>query len=81
MEKIVMKNEENLKMNRLDDMELERVVGGTYDQSMVVAGFLKKTGHKDMFKKDGSIDGLGNGNDDRFDIEKEIEAYGSFSDD
>ena len=64
-----MKNEEKLKMNKLDDMELEGVVGGTYDQSMAVAGFLQKAGYKDMFKKDGisvnfdamrsAIDGLG----------------------
>ena len=48
-----MANEKDLKMNKLDDAELDNVVGGTYDQSMAVAGFFEKAGYKDMFKQNG----------------------------
>ena len=60
---------ENVKNLKLSDEELDGVTGGTYAQSMAVAGFFEKAGYSDMFKKDGvgvnfdamrkAIDGLG----------------------
>ena len=40
---------------KLNDQELEGVAGGTYLQSMEVAGFLEKAGYKNMFNDIGGV--------------------------
>lgn len=41
--------------SKLNEQELEGVAGGTYLQSMEVAGFLEKTGYKNMFNDVGGV--------------------------
>ena len=40
---------------KLNEQELEGVAGGTYLQSMEVAGFLEKAGYKNMFNDIGGV--------------------------
>ena len=52
---------EKMKASVMEDGDLDNVVGGTYDQSMAVAGFLEKAGYSGVFQSDGvrvNFDGM-----------------------